>query len=56
MTYKGYTIERVTKRDWIISLNGERVLNGRWCQMLDTPYAKNASTLREAKERIDKLA
>lgn len=52
--YRGYEITKLTRCDWIITLNGEKVLNSKWCQKAESEYEKNAFTLKEAKARIDK--
>ena len=43
--YKGYTIEKITRKDWIIKKNGnwDAELNGE----------KISASLKEAKTRID---
>lgn len=53
--YKGYTIEKVTPKDWIIKRNGENAtMNGALIKGSDGRYSRNAATLKEAKARIDK--
>ena len=55
--YKGFTIERVTAKDWLIKRNGvNAALNGKWIKGSNGEYERNAKTLREAKARIDKVA
>ena len=55
--YKGFTIEKVTAKDWIIKRNGTNSeLNGMWIKGSNGEYERNAKTLKEAKSRIDKVA
>lgn len=52
--YKGYTIEKVTAKDWLIKKNGELAeMNGKWMNNSNGKYERNAMTLKEAKARID---
>ena len=54
--YKGYTIEKITAKDFIITKDGELAeINGRWMKNSNGVYARNAKTLKEAKERIDNI-
>lgn len=53
--YKGYIIEHITKRDWVIKKQ-----DGTWDGILNgtkpgTTYKNIAETLKEAKARIDAL-
>lgn len=53
--YKGYTIEKATRRDWIIKDqegNWEGQLNGT---QPGSPYKNISETLKEAQARIDAL-
>lgn len=53
-SYKGYTIEKLTKKDWIIYRDGQFApMNGFRMKGSDGTYARNAMTLKEAKQRID---
>ena len=52
--YKGYTIIKVTAKDWIIQKDGKNAtMNGKWIKGSDGKYERNAMTLKEAKSRID---
>lgn len=53
--HKGYTIRKITKRDWVIydqDDNFEGQLNGT---QPGSPYKDISETLKEAKARIDAL-
>lgn len=55
--YKGFTIEKVTAKDWLIKKNGVNAeINGKWMKGSNGEYERNAMTLKEAKARIDKIA
>ena len=55
--YKGFTIEKVTAKDWMIKKNGVNAeMNGKWMKGSNGEYERNAMTLKEAKARIDKVA
>lgn len=55
--YKGFTIVKVTAKDWLIQKNGINAeMNGKWMRGSNGEYEKNAMTLKEAKARVDKIA
>lgn len=54
--YKGYTIEKITAKDWIIRKNGKLAeINGAMMNGSNGQHSRNAYTLKEAKARIDAL-
>lgn len=53
--YKGYAIEKVTPKDFIIKKgNVNAPMNGSVINGSDGEYGRNASTMKEAKARIDR--